>query len=328
MELPTSGIAAEEMTLSTVMPLVNDTVTQSQSAGTGVDDTTADNFNFVRAIRTVFEDDSIDMARGDQEELYGTIGVDIGLSGPSEVDHITFDGNADAWRELFQLVDTEDGAAIFETTYTVMNDSFPKEATEETVQPAINADTEGSCTADAVIQTEAVTVTFTDAATTTETSFRQVTAATQTPRDGSTALPTGITLEHIAHLMFASPGTTFADLLFSLRQELPATASENQVSVIETAMLGMDAMARTVIGFLADQRRDGGLSNAAADRARLTVLQQLSALWNRSSDFHPPTDDGVESPPTEEVPRTPTEFHDPPASPPLDNSEDDCILMD
>jgi hypothetical protein len=72
-------------------------------------------------------------------------------------------------------------------------------------------------------------------------------------------------------MLFESPRTSVADQVYALGRNLPASMSSDQLTVIETVMHGMDTMACTVIGFLADQKQDGRASAAAADRARLAA---------------------------------------------------------
>ena len=133
---------------------------------------------------------------------------------------------------------------------------------------------------------------------------RSYNVATQTSQDATLSLLDGVTLERLARMMFESPGTSVADQVYALGRNLPSTVS--------MAMHGMDIMARTIIGFLADQRKSGRTSEAAAYQARLTVLhQQLSSLWNRSTDSHPPIEGKCPlSPPVEEVTKSPPSFNE------------------
>ena len=128
--------------------------------------------------------------------------------------------------------------------------------------------------------------------------LRHLNEATQTCRGGRLLLPNGIMLKRLARVLFESPRTRVADQIYALESELPTLTSSGQLNIIETVLYGMEAMARTVISYLVDQRQDGRTSTAAADCARLAVLHQLGSLWNRSTEFHPPSEgEGAPSPP-------------------------------
>jgi len=105
---------------------------------------------------------------------------------------------------------------------------------------------------------------------------RHLNEATQTYRDGRQLLPEGITLKRLAQMLFDAPTTSVADMFHALNsKQRTSTLAESQ-DTIETVLYGMDTMARTIIGFLGDQKQGGFTSTtAAADRARVTVLQRL-----------------------------------------------------
>ena len=271
-------------------------VVANSSENMNEEENAVDDFNFVASIRASYVDDDVDFTDAD---------LDVGIL--PDIGDITAD---DLLQGVFSHVSDGYAQPDGDATATLIGGIGRTEAEGDVVTT-----TGPSPTIDATTQTGVAVV---DASTSSNDPRRHVNEVTQTHRDGHQFLPDGITLKQLAQRLFESPKISVADMAYALGRELPTTSAlSGSLDTIETVLYGMDTMARTIIGFLADQKQEGHTSTEAADRARLVVLQKLGALWNRSTEFHPPSAGrDVPSSQVEEIPRSPsTNCDDVPASP-------------
>jgi hypothetical protein len=197
------------------------------------EDHTLDDFNFIASIRTIYDDDVVHFIDAD---------FDVNIS--ADIGDVTAD-------DLLQAVfpEVSDGyVQPEEDAQATLIDVIERTEAEGDVMmtigppPAVDATTQSSI--------EAV-----DASTSTDECRQHFNKATQTYRNGQKVLPDGMTMKRLALMLFEAPQTSVADMVFALGKEPPTTmAPSESLDTIEAVLYGMDTMARTIIGFLADKK--------------------------------------------------------------------------